>query len=49
LLWPALAEGATQGELEQRLVEAYAIDAVTAAGDVEAFVSVLAEHELLAP
>jgi hypothetical protein len=47
-LWPALVEGSTTDALADRLVEQYGIDADTARTDVEAFVGMLAERQLLA-
>jgi hypothetical protein len=46
-LWPALAAGATREDLVERLVEAYGLDRGSAEGDVDAFLHVLDEHDLL--
>jgi Coenzyme PQQ synthesis protein D (PqqD) len=47
VLWPALAEGATRAELVERLTRAYEIDRGAAEGDVDAFVTMLEEQDLL--
>ncbi|NUT56360.1 MAG: PqqD family protein [Thermoleophilia bacterium] len=47
ILWGALAAGTTKDELADRLVEAYGIDAGTAASDVERCLSDLRERGLL--
>jgi hypothetical protein len=47
VLWPALAEGATEEALIGRLVEAYGIDRTDAARDVSAFLQALCTHGLL--
>jgi hypothetical protein len=47
VLWPALAEGAEREELIERLVQAYDVDRGAAEADVDAFVTVLNEHDLL--
>jgi hypothetical protein len=47
LLWPTLLEGATRDELIDRLVEAYGLDQTSAQQDVDAFVEVLEEQDLL--
>jgi hypothetical protein len=47
VLWPALAEGATREELVERLTRAYDVDRGAAEGDVDAFVSMLKEQDLL--
>lgn len=47
LLWPDLAVGATREALVARLVDAFGIDAVTAAADVDLFVLELDRRGLL--
>jgi hypothetical protein len=47
VLWPALAAGATRDNLVERLVEAYEIDRESAEGDVDAFLRLLDEQDLL--
>jgi Coenzyme PQQ synthesis protein D (PqqD) len=47
LLWQALAAGTTREALAGNLVEAYGIDADTAAADVERFLTDLRERGLL--
>ena len=47
LLWAALAAGTTREALASNLVEAYGIDADTAAADVERFLNDLRERGLL--
>jgi hypothetical protein len=46
-LWELLAEGSTEAELTEVLVEQYGIDRERAATDVAAFVGQLRERELL--
>lgn len=47
LLWERLADGATEADLADLLVETYSIDHELAATDVAAFVSDLRTRELL--
>jgi hypothetical protein len=47
VLWPALSEGATREELVERLVGAYDVDRGAAEGDVDTFVAMLEEQDLL--
>jgi hypothetical protein len=47
LLWAALAAGTTREALAGNLVDAYGIDADTAAADVELFLNDLRERGLL--
>lgn len=47
LLWRMLAESSTRDGLVAALVETYGIDAERAAGDVDAFLTTLTEHQLL--
>ncbi|MGH2993054.1 MAG: PqqD family protein [Solirubrobacterales bacterium] len=47
VLWAALAEGATRDELVERLVEAFDIEAASAAADVDAFTAELDSRGLL--
>jgi Coenzyme PQQ synthesis protein D (PqqD) len=47
VLWSALAEGATQDELIERLVESFDIERARAAADVEAFTAELESRDLL--
>jgi Coenzyme PQQ synthesis protein D (PqqD) len=47
VLWAALAEGATNDELIERLVEAFAIGRARAAADVDAFTTELESRGLL--
>ncbi len=47
VLWPALAEGATREELVERLTKSYEVDRGAAEGDVDAFVAMLEEQDLL--
>lgn len=49
LLWTKLAEGATRAELVSSLQAEYEIDEQRADGDVQAFLTLLSEHNLLAP
>jgi hypothetical protein len=48
-LWPLLLEGATRSQLRDELAEHFGIDTDRAAGDVDAFLNLLAERDLLAP
>ena len=48
LLWSALSAGRTREQLADALVSEYKIDSQTAQRDVDAFISVLARHSLLA-
>ena len=47
LLWKRLSEGATRAELAAALQDAYDIDTGRAAADVDAYLVMLAENELL--
>jgi hypothetical protein len=47
MLWPALASGATRDELTNVLVDQFQLPRDQAAKDVEAFVQMLEEHDLL--
>jgi hypothetical protein len=47
VLWAALADGATQDELIERLVESFDIERARAAADVEAFTAELESRDLL--
>lgn len=47
LLWPELVKGTTREALVARLVEAFDVDPVAATSDVDAFLRMLAEQELL--
>jgi hypothetical protein len=46
-LWAALASGATRDQLVDGLVGEFGISSERAAGDVDSFLGLLAEHELL--
>lgn len=46
-LWPALTEGATREALAERLVAVFGISESVAARDVDAFIRMLDERELL--
>jgi hypothetical protein len=48
VIWSALAQGATRAELAGRVSESFDVDEATAARDVDAFLDVLAERDLLA-
>ena len=48
LLWNALSEGATRAELATALQDEYGIDENQALGDVDAYLGMLTENELLA-
>jgi hypothetical protein len=47
VLWPSLAAGATREELVDRLAQSYEIDRGSAQTDVDAFLALLDEHDLL--
>ena len=47
LLWDQLAEGATVAELVRLLVDEYGIDSAVAQADVQTFVALLSDKELL--
>jgi hypothetical protein len=47
LLWNALAEGATRGELSRALAAAYGLSAERAAADTDAFLAQMRAHGLL--
>lgn len=47
VLWPALRQGATRGELVARLSASFGVDQATAAEDLEVFLASLREHGLL--
>jgi hypothetical protein len=47
LLWPRVVDGTTRPDLVEALVAAYAIEPDNAAADVDAFVGMLREHDLL--
>lgn len=49
VLWPLLVEGADREALVGALVDTYDIDTATAGPDVDAFVAMLAERDLLEP
>ena len=49
LLWDALAAGATEAELVDRLIKRYDLPRDDALADVRAFVTSLASHSLLGP
>jgi hypothetical protein len=46
-LWPLLLAGATRGALVERLTEAFDVDRATAERDLDAFLEVLSERDLL--
>jgi hypothetical protein len=46
-LWPALVKGTDEDELVAVLLAEFAVDEVRARADVEAFVSMLAQRDLL--
>jgi hypothetical protein len=48
-IWQALAGGATSAELTDELQRVYDVDEGTAERDVDAFLAMLRQHELLAP
>jgi hypothetical protein len=47
VIWPAIADGTSRDDLIALLVEAFDIEAGTAARDIDAFVAALAEQDLL--
>ena len=47
LLWKALSDGATRTDLAAILQDTYGIDAERATVDVDAYLAMLTEHELL--
>jgi hypothetical protein len=47
VLWATLAEGATQNELIDRLIEEFGVDRARAAADVDAFTAELKARDLL--
>jgi hypothetical protein len=47
VLWPAMVEGATADDLTDRLASAFSIDRSRAAADVETFLALCREHNLL--
>jgi hypothetical protein len=47
VLWPALAEGATRDELVEKLTREYEVDRNSAEADVDAFIGLLEENDLL--
>jgi hypothetical protein len=47
LLWPALAEGTTRAQMIEKVTQHYGVDAAQAADDVDAFLGVLRERNLL--
>jgi hypothetical protein len=47
LLWRALSEGATRGDLIDALAGAYGLDAPAAGRDVDDFIASLRDHDLL--
>jgi hypothetical protein len=49
VLWPLLLEGATRSRLRDELSERFGIDADRAGTDVDVFLGLLAERDLLAP
>ncbi len=49
VLWPLLLEGASRSRLRDELVGHFGIDTDRAAIDVDAFLDVLAERDLLGP
>lgn len=48
-LWPLLVEGATHAQLTSELADRFGIDRQRAAADVDAFLELLAQRDLLAP
>lgn len=48
-LWPLLLEGATRSQLTAELTARFEIDDQRAAADVDAFLGLLAQRNLLAP
>lgn len=49
LLWSKLVDGATRADLVSSLLAAYDIDEKRATSDVETFLTLLSERDLLAP
>jgi hypothetical protein len=47
LLWEALARGTTRDELRSMLIEEFGLDEERAGADVDAFLTELAQHDLL--
>jgi hypothetical protein len=47
VLWPRLVQGATIAQLAATLVETFGIEPDRARADADAFVSALAEHDLI--
>jgi hypothetical protein len=47
ILWPALVEGTSREELVGRLTQAFGVDRSVAEADVDAFLQLLDEHDLL--
>jgi hypothetical protein len=47
VLWPELAQGTTAESLQAALIERFGLDEATAAGDVETFVQMLRDRNLL--
>jgi hypothetical protein len=48
-LWPVLVDGTTREDLVNILVDTYGVDANSARTDVDAFIAMLVEQELLEP
>jgi hypothetical protein len=46
-LWPLLVAGATRGALVEQLTDAFDVDRATAERDLDAFLAVLSERDLL--
>jgi hypothetical protein len=46
-LWPSLAEGATRNDLIRTLIDRYELNESTAAADVDSFVAMLKEQNLV--
>lgn len=46
-LWELLTLGATKEELVQKMTAEYAIDDATALRDIESFLQILSDHQLL--
>lgn len=49
LLWPLLVGGATRGELVRTLSDKWGVPAASAEGDVEGFLTMLRDQDLLEP
>jgi hypothetical protein len=47
VLWPALAAGATRDQLVDRLATVFQIDRGSAEDDIDSFLGLLDEHDLL--